>query len=111
MLLDVGPVITRESRARVEQLIQAGVEDGAELLLDGRGVTPEGYENGNFVGPTVLHGVDHKNRAYTEEIFGPVIYCSVNALYILSTHYTSDACTLYWTGVSDAGSGQPRGCY
>lgn len=70
---DVGPVITRESRARVEHLIQAGVEDGAELLLDGRGVKPEGCEDGNFVGPTVLHGVDHKNRAYTEEIFGPVL--------------------------------------
>jgi malonate-semialdehyde dehydrogenase (acetylating)/methylmalonate-semialdehyde dehydrogenase len=70
---DVGPVITPESKARVESLIQAGVDDGAELLLDGRGVKPAGCENGNFVGPTVLHGVDHKNRAYTEEIFGPVL--------------------------------------
>jgi malonate-semialdehyde dehydrogenase (acetylating)/methylmalonate-semialdehyde dehydrogenase len=70
---DVGPVITPESKARVESLIQAGVDDGAELLLDGRGVKPKGYESGNFVGPTVLHGVDHNNRAYKEEIFGPVL--------------------------------------
>lgn len=70
---DVGPVITPESKNRVESLIQAGVDDGAELLLDGRGVKPAGCENGNFVGPTVLHGVNHTNRAYTEEIFGPVL--------------------------------------
>ena len=70
---DVGPVITPQSRERVESLIQAGVDDGAELLLDGRGVKPKGFEKGNFVGPTLLHGVDKSNRAYTEEIFGPVL--------------------------------------
>jgi malonate-semialdehyde dehydrogenase (acetylating)/methylmalonate-semialdehyde dehydrogenase len=62
-----------QSKERVEQLIAAGVEDGARLLLDGRGVKVPGYEKGNFVGPSVLHGVDKKNRAYTEEIFGPVL--------------------------------------
>jgi malonate-semialdehyde dehydrogenase (acetylating)/methylmalonate-semialdehyde dehydrogenase len=70
---DVGPVITAESKARVESLIQAGIDDGAKLLLDGRGVKPVGFENGNFVGPTILHGVDKNNRAYTNEIFGPVL--------------------------------------
>ena len=54
-------------------MIAAGVKDGAALLLDGRGVKVPGYEKGNFVGPTMLHGVDMKNRAYTEEIFGPVL--------------------------------------
>jgi malonate-semialdehyde dehydrogenase (acetylating)/methylmalonate-semialdehyde dehydrogenase len=50
------------------------VEDGAQLLLDGRGVkVPAGCEKGNFVGPSILHGVDAANRAYTEEIFGPVL--------------------------------------
>lgn len=70
---DVGPVITPESRARVEALVQAGIEDGATCLLDGRGVRPPGFESGNFVGPTILHGVDRNNRAYTNEIFGPVL--------------------------------------
>jgi malonate-semialdehyde dehydrogenase (acetylating)/methylmalonate-semialdehyde dehydrogenase len=72
---DVGPVITPESKARVEYLIQAGVEDGAKLLLDGRGVKVPSYPKGNFVGPSLLMGVDKKNRAYTEEIFGPVLVC------------------------------------
>lgn len=73
---DVGPLISKESKARVEQLIQAGVDDGAQLLLDGRNVKVEGEcANGNFVGPSILFGVDGKNRAYTEEIFGPVLVC------------------------------------
>jgi malonate-semialdehyde dehydrogenase (acetylating) / methylmalonate-semialdehyde dehydrogenase len=59
----------------VEQLIQYGVDDGASLLLDGRGVKVPGFEKGNFVGPTILSGVDGCNRAYTEEIFGPVLVC------------------------------------
>lgn len=51
---DVGPLISPEAKARVESLIQSGVEEGAELLLDGRNVNVRGYENGNFVGPTIL---------------------------------------------------------
>lgn len=70
---DVGPLISKESKARVEHLIAAGVEDGATLLLDGRGVKVPGFEKGNFVGPSVLANVDANNRAYTEEIFGPVL--------------------------------------
>lgn len=72
---EVGPLISTQSKERVEQLIAAGVQDGAKLLLDGRGVKVPGYEKGNFVGPSVLFGVDSKNRAYTEEIFGPVLVC------------------------------------
>jgi malonate-semialdehyde dehydrogenase (acetylating)/methylmalonate-semialdehyde dehydrogenase len=70
---DVGPLISKESKERVERLIEFGVQDGAKLLLDGRGVNVPGFEKGNFVGPTVLFGVDAKNRAYQEEIFGPVL--------------------------------------
>lgn len=70
---EVGPLISKQSRERVEMLIQQGVDDGAKLLLDGRGVKVPGFEKGNFVGPTILSGVDAKNRAYTEEIFGPVL--------------------------------------
>ena len=53
---DVGPVISPRARARAEELIAAGVEDGAEVLLDGRGVEVDGYPDGNFVGPTVRVG-------------------------------------------------------
>lgn len=70
---DVGPLISPEARERAERLIEQGVKDGAQLLLDGRGVKVPGFEKGNFLGPTVLAGVDSKNRAYTEEIFAPVL--------------------------------------
>jgi len=72
---EVGPLISKESKARVERLIEEGVKDGAELLLDGRGIKVPGFEQGNFVGPTLLMGVDKNNRAYKEEIFGPVLVC------------------------------------
>lgn len=54
---DVGPLISPEAKARVESLIQSGVEEGAKLLLDGRNVNVKGYENGNFVGPTIISNV------------------------------------------------------
>ena len=54
---DLGPVISPESKSRIETLIQSGVDEGANLLLDGRGVKVSGYEAGNFVGPTILTGV------------------------------------------------------
>jgi len=72
---DVGPLITKESKARVERLIQSGVDAGAELVLDGRGVRVPEYPNGNFVGPTLLAGVTPGMECYTQEIFGPVLVC------------------------------------
>ena len=54
---DLGPLITPGAKKRVLELVQSGVDEGAELLLDGREVRVPGYENGNFVGPTVLHKV------------------------------------------------------
>lgn len=54
---DVGPLISPDAKARVESLIQSGVDEGAKLLLDGRNVNVKGYENGNFVGPTILANV------------------------------------------------------
>ncbi len=51
---DIGPIIDQKAQARIERLIQAGVEDGAQLLLDGRGVKVAGFEQGNFIGPTIL---------------------------------------------------------
>lgn len=70
---DVGPVISAESKKRIHELIESGVQEGAQLLLDGRGVVVKGYEKGNFVGPTVLHKVTPSMRCYREEIFGPVL--------------------------------------
>ncbi|KAH9515339.1 hypothetical protein Btru_014188 [Bulinus truncatus] len=70
---DFGPLISPEAKKRVCDLIQSGVDAGAELLLDGRNIKVKGYENGNFVGPTILHHVNPTMKCYTEEIFGPVL--------------------------------------
>ncbi|MDR4125061.1 CoA-acylating methylmalonate-semialdehyde dehydrogenase [Yanghanlia caeni] len=70
---DLGPLVSQAARSRVEGLIQKGIDEGAELLLDGRGVQVPGYERGNFVGPTVFSGVKADMTIYREEIFGPVL--------------------------------------
>ncbi|GAF54218.1 CoA-acylating methylmalonate-semialdehyde dehydrogenase [Psychrobacter sp. JCM 18900] len=70
---DLGPLISKQAKARVERLIQAGIDEGAHLRLDGRGCQVAGYEDGNFVGPTILDNVTADMSCYTEEIFGPVL--------------------------------------
>ncbi|WP_233235478.1 CoA-acylating methylmalonate-semialdehyde dehydrogenase [Bordetella sp. LUAb4] len=70
---DLGPLVSPAARKRVESLIQQGVDEGAQLLLDGRDVKISGFEKGNFVGPTVFSGVKGEMKIYTEEIFGPVL--------------------------------------
>jgi len=70
---DLGPLVSPRARQRVESLIEAGVQEGAALLLDGRGVRGAGYEKGNFVGPTIFRDVQPQMRIYQEEIFGPVL--------------------------------------
>ncbi|KAJ1927291.1 hypothetical protein IWQ60_003063 [Tieghemiomyces parasiticus] len=72
---DVGPVISPQALERIHGLIQSGVDEGAELLLDGRQVSIQGYERGNFLGPTILTKVRPEMRCYQEEIFGPVLVC------------------------------------
>ena len=71
--IDYGPVITAQAKARIEGLIDIGVEQGAKLLTDGRGLTLQGYENGYFVGPTLFDNVTAEMDIYKEEVFGPVL--------------------------------------
>jgi malonate-semialdehyde dehydrogenase (acetylating)/methylmalonate-semialdehyde dehydrogenase len=70
---DVGPVISRAALERINGLIARGVEEGAELLLDGRNPQVAGYADGNFVAPTIFSGVTTGMTIYQEEIFGPVL--------------------------------------
>jgi malonate-semialdehyde dehydrogenase (acetylating)/methylmalonate-semialdehyde dehydrogenase len=70
---DVGPVISCAAHERVLGLIERGIEEGATLELDGRRPEVPGYEQGNFVGPTIFSGVKPGMRIYDEEIFGPVL--------------------------------------
>ncbi|KAK7191846.1 hypothetical protein DPSP01_007120 [Paraphaeosphaeria sporulosa] len=72
---DLGPVISPESKKRIEDLIASAEEEGATILLDGRGQKPEKYPNGNWVGPTIIANVKPHMRCYKEEIFGPVLVC------------------------------------
>lgn len=93
---DLGPLISPGSKERVEKLIANAEEEGATILLDGRGYKPEKYPNGNWVhnlhfprissskiltcsilqiGPTLIANVQPHMKCYTEEIFGPVLVC------------------------------------
>ncbi len=70
---DLGPVISKPARQRILGLIEDGVREGATLELDGREVNVHGYEQGNFIGPTVFSGVTPSMKIYAQEIFGPVM--------------------------------------
>ncbi|WP_324751328.1 CoA-acylating methylmalonate-semialdehyde dehydrogenase [Sphingomonas sp. LY54] len=68
-----GPVVNAAHKQKVENYIQMGVDEGAELVVDGRGFTLQGHENGFFVGPTLFDHVKPNMQTYQEEIFGPVL--------------------------------------
>jgi malonate-semialdehyde dehydrogenase (acetylating)/methylmalonate-semialdehyde dehydrogenase len=68
-----GPVVSAAHRQRIADYIQMAVDEGAELVLDGRDFSLQGYEKGFFIGPTVLDRVTPQMRSYQEEIFGPVL--------------------------------------
>ena len=68
-----GPVVSAAHKAKVENYIQMGVDEGADLLLDGRGLTLQGHEGGYFVGPTLFDKVTPGMKTYQDEIFGPVL--------------------------------------
>lgn len=70
---DFGPVISAAHKAKVEGYIQSAQDQGAKIVVDGRGAAPEGYEDGFFVGPTLIDQVTPDMHSYQEEIFGPVL--------------------------------------
>jgi len=70
---ELGPVITKEAKERIEGYIQSGVDQGANLMVDGRGMALQGYENGYFVGGTLFDRVTTDMDIYKDEIFGPVL--------------------------------------
>jgi malonate-semialdehyde dehydrogenase (acetylating)/methylmalonate-semialdehyde dehydrogenase len=70
---EMGPVITAEARDRILGYIDSGEQQGASVVVDGRGLVLDGHENGFFLGPTVLDHVSADMHAYRTEIFGPVL--------------------------------------
>lgn len=79
---DLGPVISQQAKEHTCRLIQTSVESGAKLVLDGRNIVVPGYEQGNFIGPTILSDVTVDMECYKEEILGPVLLCmEVNSIH------------------------------
>ncbi len=70
---DYGPVVTRAAMEKIKSYVDIGVQEGASLLVDGRGFTMQGYENGFYVGGCLFDNVTKDMRIYKEEIFGPVL--------------------------------------
>ncbi len=73
--VEMGPVITAQAQARINGYVDVGVEEGAKLVVDGRGVRVPGHEGGFFVGGSLFDHVQPSMRIYQEEIFGPVLVC------------------------------------
>jgi malonate-semialdehyde dehydrogenase (acetylating)/methylmalonate-semialdehyde dehydrogenase len=71
--VQMGPVITKQSKSRIESLIAAGEKEGAKVVVDGRGAKIAKGEAGNFVKPTILDGVSPTSQLSDTEIFGPVL--------------------------------------
>jgi malonate-semialdehyde dehydrogenase (acetylating)/methylmalonate-semialdehyde dehydrogenase len=70
---DMGPLISKRHRDRVASYVDAGEEEGAKVVVDGRQVQPDGGEDGFWLGPTLLDHVEPRMSVYTDEIFGPVL--------------------------------------
>jgi malonate-semialdehyde dehydrogenase (acetylating)/methylmalonate-semialdehyde dehydrogenase len=71
--VDYGPVVTAAAKANIERLVQSGLDAGADLVVDGRGLSVQGYEDGFFVGPHLFDRVTKDMEIYQKEIFGPVL--------------------------------------
>jgi malonate-semialdehyde dehydrogenase (acetylating)/methylmalonate-semialdehyde dehydrogenase len=75
---DMGPLVTQQHFDKVKSYVDLGVEEGATLLVDGRGLSVDGFENGYFLGACLFDHVTQDMRIYQEEIFGPVL-CVIRA--------------------------------
>jgi malonate-semialdehyde dehydrogenase (acetylating)/methylmalonate-semialdehyde dehydrogenase len=75
---DMGPLVTKAHYDKVRSYVDLGVEEGANLVIDGRGLVVDGHQDGFFLGPCLFDRVTHDMRIYNEEIFGPVL-CVVRA--------------------------------
>ncbi len=71
--VEMGPVISPASKERIEGIIATGIEEGAQILVDGRGKQVAGYETGNFILPTVISELNTASEVLKTEIFGPVL--------------------------------------
>ena len=97
---DFGPVITAEHKAKVVGHIQSAAEQGAKVLVDGSAAAPTGYENGFFVGATLIDGVTKDMSSYQAEIFGPVlqvlrVQTMAEAMQLINDHEYGNGTCIY----------------
>ena len=96
----MGPVISHEHKEKIIEYINIGEQEGAKLVIDGRKINIQGYENGYFVGPTIFDDVKKNMKIYTDEIFGPVL-CIVraknyeDALSLVNNHKFGNGTSIY----------------
>ncbi|KAL2890956.1 methylmalonate-semialdehyde dehydrogenase (acylating) [Ceratocystis lukuohia] len=98
--VEVGPLINRAAKQRVEEIITNAEAEGATVLLDGRNYHVPDYPNGNFLGPTILTNVKPYMSCYQEEIFGPVLACITvdtleEAIQLINENRYGNGCTLF----------------
>ena len=102
---EMGPIVTRQALERIEGTIGIGVQEGAKLVVDGRGHKVAGFEQGFFTGGTLFDHVTPAMRIYKEEIFGPVLVCVrvpdfATAVALINAHEFGNGVALY---TSDGG--------
>ena len=104
--VDMGPVITKESKSRIKTLIDQGISEGGNVLLDGRDIKVSGFENGNFIAPTILENVALDGEIIETEIFGPVMsMVHMNTVeeaiaFVNGSKYGNSACLFTSSGAS-----------
>tara|TARA_A100001011_G_C14296439_1_gene838651 strand:+ start:658 stop:2145 length:1488 start_codon:yes stop_codon:yes gene_type:complete len=97
---EMGPVISKEHKDKILSYIETGIKQGANLLLDGRKISIQGYEKGFFVGPTLFDNVTSNMDIYKNEIFGPVLSIvrveNYNeALHLVNSHQFGNGASIY----------------
>jgi len=102
---EMGPIVTQQAKDRIEGYIASGVEEGATLVVDGRGLKVPGLEGGFFTGGSLFDHVTPSMRIYREEIFGPVLSCVrvpdfATAIQLVNDHEFGNGVSIY---TSDGG--------
>jgi malonate-semialdehyde dehydrogenase (acetylating)/methylmalonate-semialdehyde dehydrogenase len=97
---EMGPVISNQHKQKIMDYISIGEKEGAKLLLDGRNINIQGYEKGNFIGPTLFDNVTKNMTIYKEEIFGPVLsviraHDYEEALDLVNSHSFGNGTSIY----------------
>lgn len=97
---DFGPVITEAHKSKILGYIKSAAEQGAELVIDGSNASPEGYEQGFFVGPTLIDHVTKQMHSYEAEIFGPVlqvirVQTMAEAIQLINDHEYGNGTCIY----------------